>query len=482
MWSSCFVVLAGGAVACLASCASYHPEPLSATNNAQAIEVRSLEDPRLQTFIASAQARPSAERPEAITATRPVWNLSTLTLAALYYHPDLDIARTRLALARAGVITARQIPNPSLSFEDLSFAPGTHGPAAWTLTPLINFLIETAGKRTARTRKAREQVAAARSDLAMASWKVRGGVREALLALWVGERRLALLREQLALQDQLATLLEHRLAVGEASALDVARERTARNQVSLAVDDAVRESEAARAQLAAAIGIALPALAKIDLSFEAFDRPEEPVPAPDSGQLMRQALTSRSDVQSLLAQYAAAEAALALEVANQYPNLTLSPGYSFDSVQDRYLLLPALDLPIFNHNQGPIAQRRAEREQAAARFTALQTQIVDAVEGAAAAYQASAHSVAMANALLTGEQERERRTLRSLRDGAIDRPTLLTVQLERVAAEQSRLGALAQQRQSLGTLEDALQHPFFGPALPESPETNPRLAATSPAR
>ena len=45
------------------------------------------------------------------------------------------------------------------------------------------------------------------------------------------------------------------------------------------------------------------------------------------------------------------------------------------------MLLPAVDLPLFNQNQGPIAQARARREQAAARFTALQTQIIDSLSG-----------------------------------------------------------------------------------------------------
>jgi hypothetical protein len=59
--------------------------------------------------------------------------------------------------------------------------------------------------------------------------------------------------------------------------------------------------------------------------------------------------------------------------------------------------------------------------------------------------------------------------------GEIDRPTLLSTQLERIAAEQSKLDVTVQQRQALAAVEDALQHPFFGSALPADAETNPRL-------
>jgi hypothetical protein len=36
---------------------------------------------------------------------------------------------------------------------------------------------------------------------------------------------------------------------------------------------------------------------------------------------------------------------------------------------------------------------------------------------------------------------------------------------------------MVQQRRALGAVEDALQHPFYGPAMPASPETNPRVGA-----
>src|SRR3984957_5387130 len=147
--TSHMIIAAGLAMVC-ASCASYKPAPLSPVQNAQAIQARSLDDPRRQTFIAAARADGAA----ADGPVRENWNLATLILAALYFHPNLDIARADLAEARAGVDTARQRPNPSLSFEDLSYAPSAPAASAWTIAPIINFLIETAGKRTQRTAQA----------------------------------------------------------------------------------------------------------------------------------------------------------------------------------------------------------------------------------------------------------------------------------------------------------------------------------------
>ena len=462
----CLVVMA---------CASYKPAPISPAQNAEAIQARSLADPRLRTFIAAAQAADPQPETADIPRANHAWDLTTLTLAALYYHPNLDLARARLAEARAGIVTAGQVPNPSLSFEELSYRPSVSGSSAWTIAPVINFLIETFGKRRSRTREAQALTDAAHADLMTVSWQVRGDVRDGLMNLWAAQHRLALVQQRLDVQEQLLSLLEHRVAVGAASALDLARERTNRNQISLAVRDAERDGVLARTRLAEAIGIPLAALDGIDFSFAAFDQPEQPGADLSTGELRRTALVKRSDVQALLAQYAAAESALALQIANQYPNITLSAGYGYDSGQHKYMLMPAADLPVFNHNQGPIAAALAGRDAAAARFTGLQTQVIDAVDGATAQYQAAILALASADALLADERDRQHRTSRWFQAGETDRPTLLTAQLERLAAEQSRLDALIQQRQALGTVEDALQHPFYGPTMPASSDTNPRL-------
>lgn len=457
----------------IGACAGYRPEPLSAADQAASIEERTLDNPRLLEFI-SAEGAP-----------RPMdrgWDLAGLALAALYYHPDLDIARAKLAEARAGVITAGQIPNPSLSFEELSYNASVATPSPWTVAPVINFLIETFGKRQYRTKAASALVDAARADLATVSWHVRGGVRDALLDLWAAQRRLDLLRQRFDLQDRLATLLEHRFAAGAVSALDLARERSNRNRVGLAVREAERQGIEARARLAAAIGIPLPALDGVDIDFVAFENPQQPGADVATGALRRRAVVERSDVQALLAEYAAAESALALEVANQYPNIRLSPGYEYDAGQNKYLLRPAADLPIFNQNQGPIAAAKARRELAAARFTALQTRIIDALDGAAADYRAASRLLDTADALLAGEQARERRVMRSFAAGEVDRPTLLAAQIGRSVAEQSRFDALIRQRRALGALEDALRQPLYEPdAILPVPKTSPRLPPEPPS-
>jgi outer membrane protein TolC len=466
------LVMLGGAGTLVTGCASYHPAPLSPADNARTIESRRLDDPRLLTFVKLALPEGAAQDPPSR------WGLPALTLAALYYHPDLEIAQARLRGAEAGVTTAAQRPNPSLSFEDLHYSAG---PGTWVIAPVINFVLETFGKRDARTAQARHLVDGARWDLATAGWQVRGRVRTALVNLWAAQQRLALTGERLQLQDQLVGLLERRLAAGEAAALEVSRERINRAQITFALRDLERAEADARIQLATAIGVPAQALGGVAVALDVFDHPPPVDAAVAAGAWRKQALSTRSDVQASLQEYEAAQAALRLEIANQYPNVTLSPGYIYDAGSNGFLLLPALDLPVLNQNQGPIAQALARRQQAAASFTALQAQIIGAIDQAVSAYRAATRSVATGDALLADANRGAHEVERSFRAGETDRPTLVTAELEAATTALSRFDAVVQQRQAIGALEDALQKPLFDPGQwPVVPERSPRLADSAP--
>jgi cobalt-zinc-cadmium efflux system outer membrane protein len=470
----CMTALVGG-------CASYHAEPMSPADSARALDSRTLYDERLQKFIAAELGQ------EGIPERTASWDLPRLTTAAIYYHPDLDIAHAKLTAAEAGIITAREHPNPVLNFTTIFSQAAVSGaipPGAAPLTigPVIDFILETFGKREYRTAQARHLTESARWDLATAGWQVRGHVRTALLNLWAAQQRLSLTQHKLDLQGQLVGLLERRLAEGEASSLDVSRERINRVQITLAMRDLERAEADARAQLAIAIGIPVRALDGVEFSLGGFDHPAPVSGDLAVGELRREALTKRSDVQASLQEYEADQSALQLAVANQYPNVTLSPGYNYDLGDNKYLLGASAELPIFHQNQGPIAQALAARQQGAASFTALQAQIIGTIDQAASSYRTAMRSLETGDALLADDQRRERQIETSFRAGQVDRPTLVTAQLEVAATALSRFDAVVQQRQALGALEDALQWPLFDPGrFPSVPVENPRLVDKGPS-
>ncbi|MFI4947714.1 MAG: TolC family protein [Alphaproteobacteria bacterium] len=460
-------------------CAEVSPAPLSAAASANDLNNRTLDDPRLLTFVRASLAGKTEPQP-AIS-----WNLTTLTLAAVYYHPDLAVARGRLALARARVVTAGQRPNPILNFAavfDTAAVSGAIPPAAIPLTigPVVDFIVETAGKPEYRVGEARHLSEAARWDLATTGWRVRARVRGALLKLWAARQRIALTLRRRELQTELVGLLERRLEIGEASALEVSRERIAGTRIAVDLRGFEGAAAAAEVQLATAVGVPVRALSGVNLGVDAFAH-EGTLPEGDgAGELRRRALIGRSDVEAALAEYEAAQSALQLAVAGQYPDVRLGPGYNYDAGINKFSLSPTLELPVFNQNQGRIAEAIAKRQEAAADFTALQARIIGAIDSALAAYRAATRELATADALCSDAERREGEVGASFRAGQVDRPTLLSAQLETAATLLARFDASLVQREALGALEDALQHPLFEPSTAFSaPETSP-LSALEP--
>ncbi len=452
------------ACAILAACATPPGPPASPDASLATLEQRRLDDPRLSQFLTAARRLDNTPAP-------PPWTLASLSLAALYFHPDLDLARSQLALARAGTVTAAERPNPSVSFV----------PPPWLFGGVVSAVIETFGKRSGRIAAADRLAQAARADLDTASWQVRAGVRAALLDVWAARRRGALLAERAGQQAALVAEMQRRLSAGDAAAPEVTRERMALDQLRLAQNDAARAEAEAVARLARAIGVPARALDGQALALDPFDRPVTLDLARAEGTDRRAALTGRADLRARLAELDAAQAALGIELASRFPNVTLGPGYNWYQGIGAFAVAPTFELPILNQNQGRIGEALARRDAAAARLVALQARILGEIEQATAGMRAAERGLAAASALLREQDGRVEAIARAVAAGAADRPALLAAEVERGLVRQGWLDALAAEHQAAGALEDALQVPLVGPAsAAPDPETNPRAAMAGP--
>ncbi len=454
------------AVLMLTGCARFQHIPLSATKTAADFEGRTLADPDLRHFMETNLQDSLAAWP------LPAWDLADLTLAAFYFHPDLDVARAQWAAARGGMTAAAERPNPSLSVTP-GYNTTTLIPSPWLPVTVLDIPIETAGKRGYRLARATHLSEAARLNIASVAWQVRRRLRSSLLELYAARETEALLQNEQALQNENRRLLELQYDAGAISAFEVTQARIAAESTRFALRDAQRRSAEARVQLAGAIGLPAGSLDSVRLSFDSLDRlPGEASPA----QLRRQALSGRSDILGALAEYAASESALQLEIAKQYPDIQLLPGYEYDQGDNKWSLGLTLALPVLNRNKGAIARARAKRTESAARFNALQARVLAAIDRAVAGYRVAQRKQADAEELLA-ELQKQGKTGQAIFDiGEISRSELIGLRLQLSVSARARLDALVQAQQALGALEDALQSPLGLPAAarqaePRAPET-----------
>jgi cobalt-zinc-cadmium efflux system outer membrane protein len=450
----------------LGGCVHYQARPIDPAQTAQSFAERRLDDPGLQVFVAANAQHPPEEWPP------PAWDLQALTLAAFYFHPDLDVARARWAVAQAGRATAGERPNPSVTG-----GPGYNttrkSPTPWI--PFVGFdiPIETAGKRGHRLAEAAHLSEAARLELASTAWQVRSRVRARLVELWSASEEKTLREEQQALHEDNVRLLRLQWEAGAISAFELVQARLAADASRLALRDAERTSEEARLRLAEAVGVPARTLEGVPLSFAGLDT------APPEASLAgarSQALLSRTDVLATLSTYAATQEALQLEIAKQYPDIHLGPAYEYDQGDDKWTLGIGLTLPILSRNRGPIAEAEAKREEAAATFNALQARVLSEIDQALAGYRGARRLQSDAEEIVAN-LGREEKTARSIFDlGEISRSDLVALQLQLGATSLARLEAVTRARQALGVLEDALQSPL--PASSEAWQGPPRAAST----
>jgi cobalt-zinc-cadmium efflux system outer membrane protein len=445
--ASCLVTLLAG------GCARYHPRPISAQTEAAALEARSLDDAGLAEFVRTNLGEKAPPWPA------EQWGLSLLTLAAFYYHPDLDVARARWGVAQAVVVTAGGQPNPDL---DLSAERVTHTEASslWILGFNLQIPIETMHKRGYRIARAKHLSDVARLDIGATAWTVRARLRSSLLELWAATSRLALVRKQEALQAERVAMLERRLAVGAASTPEVTFEQIALEAIRVAARADGRQAGMARARLASAVGVPAEALDRRGISYEAVAG-AAPAGDPAQDELRRTALLGRPDVLSLLAEYEAAQSALQLQIARQYPDLRLGPGYTWEQGENHFALGLSLVLPILNRNRGPIGEAEARRKEVAARFVALQARVVAQLDEALASYRAATEALRAAGSRLEAQAKNERAAEAAFHAGEADRLELRSSELQLAAVELSRFDALVERQRATGEIEDAAQRPFF---------------------
>jgi len=450
-----------GGILFLAGCAAqrYQAAPIVASDTASRFVSRSLVDSGLQLFVEQNLGHSVSPWPPA------TWDLQTLSLAALYFNPALDSARARVAGTEAALLTAGARPNPTLSI-----APGI--PTPYLLTLDFAIPIETAGKRGYRILAARSLDQASRFDLADSAWTVRSGIRAALLNYIIASQTLELFRsEEKALQDQVS-ILEKILSVGEIPRQNVDLARIELSKIHLAISTTEGQIDEAKATLAAAIGIPVAGLRGAQFSWPDVDNP----PSAESLSpeiVQREAVVNRLDIRRALAQYAAAEAGLRLEIAKQYPDINIGPGYTYEETHSFFTVAASSTIPLFNRNQGPIAEAEARRKEAAAAFLERQAQVIARSERALAVYTSALKELSEAESLRKLQENQLQITQQAIRSGTDIRLSLDSVQIQILILDRARIDALVRAQRALGELEDAVQKPLDPGALfnivPESP-------------
>ena len=334
----------------------------------------------------------------------------------------------------------------------------------------LDIPIETANKRGARVHHAEDIARAAELTIAQDAWQLRSAIRTQLAALSTAGATVDVLQRQRDIQNDLVEALEKRLELGEGSRFELTQARIAARNTDLLFRDRQTQLAQAHARLAAAVGVPESGTAGANFRFDARQFPQ----SPDIAAMREAALRARPDILVALANYAAAESDLRLELAKQYPDIHIAPGFGWDQGSRRWDLGFSAELPIFSRNRGPIAEAEARRTASAARFVALQAQIIAATDEASALYKNAVARLTATGSTLELQRTQTQSVQKSFNAGEADRVALRAAELELASAELAYAETLAQVQQALGALEDAVEQPLTSSPVPHVPIVSPR--------
>lgn len=378
----------------------------------------------------------SAAHAQAAASAGPSTDTLALSLSdaqrlALERNPAFLADRQEAEIARGELLEARVYNyNPEAEFD----APGAGGVGFGEYEGRLTQEIEIGGQRGLRIRAARRGLAradfgvrdAARSTLAEAS--------TAFFGTLAANRRLELAEDVLSLNQRLLTATRAQLRAGDISALDanLVEIETGRARARVLAE----RREAIRAMLELKRLAALPPDQPLLLLDAALEAPPQALLNLDS--LVALALDRRPDLAAGTAAVEEQQMRIRLARRAAIPNLSVGVIAMRDRSGDasRIGVGVAIPLPVWDRNQGIIAQRHATAEQARWQVRATELQIRTQVTGAYRAYLAATEEVRIyEEEVLRPARENQRLLDTAYRAGKIGLPELLLLRNQLLDAE-----------------------------------------------
>lgn len=294
--------------------------------------------------------------PEGVALTEP-------QALALFYQRNLSLiaAKYNLDQARAEEIIAAAIPNPVFSFQfneinkkisndpKAAFLPG--------ITPQLQQLIETAGKRGLRIESSELGTEAVEFDLGDTVRVLSNAVRHAFYGLLLAQKSLAVAQDTVERYRQIVDANEARLRAGDISETDFTRIEVESLKAQGDLDRAQAGLKQARADLLVLLGWPENSLqvAAAD-AWPAADLAEE---LAKEESLVKKALDARPDLRAARVRILQAEKNLTLARRLTIPDVTLTGAYARDPgnyYANTGVVGFSVPLPLFYRQEGEIAK------------------------------------------------------------------------------------------------------------------------------
>ena len=397
------------------------------------------------TLLVLSQHAAAEDRPEApITLNEAVTQAFTL-------NPVVRVAEARLQEAEGRLTGAEVYPNnPVLQAGAAARTGNNQTSVDWEVR--LQQQIQIAGQRGKRVAAAERELEAERSRLLRAKRLLAANVHLAFVAALRFQQLRHVARTDMELAERLHTVAQRRMERGAATQLDVnvAAAEFGRAEARLQTADA--RCRVACARLAETIG--LDPTVHLDPQgtlHVTLDRPAS------LETLTQQAQIRRADLKALRDMVAASEARVTWARAVAWPDITVGVSVGHEERTDTLfggtLSIP---IPLFNRNQGQVAQAGAAVKRAQAEQRQRELSAAQEVTSALARYEAALRAANRLRQLVLGTLGQNLELLqRSFDAGKATWPEVVVIRRSLVDAQRQLANAEAQARTAWITLQIA---------------------------
>lgn len=410
------------------------------------------------------------------------WGVTELSYCAIFFHPSLDVARNqwRAAQLKEATASGRPLPAISTNLGKSNNANDDISPYLFGLS--IDIPIETANKRDIRIENATHLSQAAKLEIAQTAWGLRQQVASALTGYFSNLALIEVLEKEVTHREALLAMYQKRAELGVASSLEVSTAKLQLHAVQNELNGKVHHTPVLLAQLASNTGLPLQLIQHMPLADSADAELIAKHLNADNLAIQSDALLNRLDIRVALSRYAAAEAKLKLEVAKQYPDLSLNPTYTYEFGNKIWSLGISGLLTLLNKNKLAIAEATQLREVEAAQFEALQNKIISDATSVIVALEKAKQMLHQQAALYQRQQHHTEKMQSRLNAGEIDRLEFTMAKLEEVSSEKSLLLAKFQLLSALQDAETLTQKPLGTHASKSNTTLIDRLTDRAPPK
>ena len=352
---------ARSAVACtlvfVSGCVSYSPAPIEPFRELAQLEARASESQGLD-VVPPGRAEWFPLRANVDLADG--LDLGEANALALFHAPDIRAARSVERVSAAQLLQAGLLSNPELFFGPrVSTASGE-----WISPAGLSWELPLWGKRVAAQELADRRLSAARVRALDVELRVLTDVRSAFVRIARLTKSLEVIEAQSVASERVLAWVATLQHAGEVDAVTGYLARLEHDEARASLASTRHELASTTRGLLETVGI-LPG-GELSLRLDPDPRLLPELPALD-----RTRLFVHPAMEAALAEYEAAEAALRLEVAEQYPAIRVGPELEDDRGDATLGIGVGIELPLFDRNRGGIIEAEELRDASRERYRTL---------------------------------------------------------------------------------------------------------------